>query len=71
MKKTFCVLFLAISLFSCRCSPVLGTTQQRIKDSVDVVSSNWILRAQKDSLKLVIAHKDSILDECGCLHTVK
>ena len=70
MKK-LCVLLLALSLFSCRCSPVLGTSQQRIKDSVDVVSSNWVLRAQKDSLKLVIAHKDSMLEECGCLHPAK
>ena len=70
MKK-FYILFLALSLFSCKCSPVVGTTQQRIKDSIDVVSSNWILRAQKDSLKLVIAHKDSMLEECGCLHPAK
>jgi hypothetical protein len=71
MKKVIIITFLALSLCSFRCSPVVATNQQSLKDSVDLASSNWILRSivenQKlrlivDSLKIV-AYQDS-LDHC-------
>ena len=69
MKKI--VLILAISLMSCRCSPVKETQIDCDKKVSDLSASNWILRQQKDSLKLVIVVKDSLLRECGCSEVVK
>lgn len=65
MKKYIFVL--ALSLFSCRCSPVQQTQIDSDKRISDLSASNWILRAQnshKDSL--IIAYKDTadMLREC-------
>ena len=64
MKKIFIISFLALSLLSFKCSPVIATNQQELKDSVDMASSDWILRHQKDSLKTVIAAYQDSLWKC-------
>ena len=51
MKKI--VFILALSLMSCRCSPVKETQIDCQKKVSDLSASNWILRAQKDSLNKV------------------
>lgn len=55
------ILILAISLMSCRCSPVKETAENTGKINYDLEASNWILRHQKDSLNGVIStYKDSL-----------
>jgi hypothetical protein len=69
MKKI--ILILAISLFSCKCSPVSQTQTDLDKKTIDIRAENWVLRSQKDSLKTVIAVKDSLLEVCGCAHEAR
>ena len=52
MKKI--IFILALSLFSCRCSPIKETQIDCDKKVSDLSASNWILRAQN-------AHKDSVI----------
>ena len=62
MKKI--VFILALSLMSCRCSPVKETQVDCAKKVSDLSANNWILRAQKDSLnKVIFLYQDS-LREC-------
>jgi hypothetical protein len=55
------IFILALSLMSCRCSPVKETQIDCSKRVSDLSASNWILRAQKDSLnKVIFLYQDSL-----------